>query len=96
MISSGVISVFMGMLPAMKITEPYSPSARANASAKPGQQRRPHHRQDDAPEGLPAVRAQAGGRLFDFRVQILQHRLHGADDERQPDEGQRHQTPSRV
>ena len=35
MISSGVISLTMGMLPAMKITEPYSPSARAKASAKP-------------------------------------------------------------
>ena len=35
MINSGVISLTIGMLPAMKITEPYSPSARANASAKP-------------------------------------------------------------
>nr|GFB98022.1 hypothetical protein [Tanacetum cinerariifolium] len=31
----GRISVFIGMLPAMKITEPYSPTPRANASAKP-------------------------------------------------------------
>ena len=35
MISSGVISLIIGMLPAMKMTEPYSPSARAKASAKP-------------------------------------------------------------
>ena len=35
MMMTGVICVFIGMLPAMKITEPYSPSARANASAKP-------------------------------------------------------------
>ena len=35
MISSGVISDTMGMLPAMKMIEPYSPSARAKASAKP-------------------------------------------------------------
>ena len=35
MISSGAISDTIGMLPAMKITEPYSPSARAKASAKP-------------------------------------------------------------
>ena len=34
-ISSGAISEMMGMLPAMKITEPYSPTARAKASAKP-------------------------------------------------------------
>jgi hypothetical protein len=35
MISSGVISETNGMLPAMKITEPYSPIARDNASTKP-------------------------------------------------------------
>ena len=35
MIKSGVISLIIGILPAMKITEPYSPSARAKASAKP-------------------------------------------------------------
>src|SRR5271170_6477646 len=35
MISKGVISVFIGILPAMKITDPYSPTARANESAKP-------------------------------------------------------------
>ena len=35
MIISGVISETIGMLPAMKITEPYSPTARAKASAKP-------------------------------------------------------------
>src|SRR5580698_2747032 len=35
MMSSDVISDFIGTLPAMKITEPYSPSARANASANP-------------------------------------------------------------
>ena len=35
MMISGVISDTMGMLPAMKITEPYSPIARAKAIAKP-------------------------------------------------------------
>ena len=35
MISSGVISVRIGILPAIKITDPYSPSPRAKASAKP-------------------------------------------------------------
>ncbi len=34
-IINGVISETMGILPAIKITEPYSPTARANASAKP-------------------------------------------------------------
>ena len=32
---TGVISDTMGMLPAMKITDPYSPIARAKAMAKP-------------------------------------------------------------
>src|SRR3569832_114937 len=34
--SSGAISDTMGMLPAMKITEPYSPTPRAGAGAGPG------------------------------------------------------------
>ena len=35
MMMSGVISEIIGILPAMKMTEPYSPTARARASAKP-------------------------------------------------------------
>ena len=35
MISSGAISEMPGRLPAMKMIDPYSPTARANASAKP-------------------------------------------------------------
>jgi hypothetical protein len=35
MISSGVISVRMGILPEMNTTDPYSPRARAKAMAKP-------------------------------------------------------------
>ncbi|MCW0416730.1 hypothetical protein NB689_002484 [Xanthomonas sacchari] len=34
-ISNGAISVALGRLPAMKITEPYSPTPRAKASANP-------------------------------------------------------------
>jgi hypothetical protein len=34
-IRSGGISEIMGMLPAMKITEPYSPTPRAKAMAQP-------------------------------------------------------------
>ena len=34
-ISNGVISVFIGRLPEMNITEPYSPTPRANAIVKP-------------------------------------------------------------
>src|SRR4051812_6708274 len=35
MINSGAISVRIGMFPEMNTTEPYSPTPRANASAKP-------------------------------------------------------------
>src|SRR5882762_4224311 len=35
MMSSGALSDFIGMLPAMKLTDPYSPTARAKARAKP-------------------------------------------------------------
>jgi len=34
-IKSGVISVFIGMLPEMNTTEPYSPTALAKAREKP-------------------------------------------------------------
>ena len=35
MIATGAISVFIGKLPEIKTTEPYSPTPLANASAKP-------------------------------------------------------------
>ena len=54
-----------------------------------GEQRGHHHRQDDAPEGFPAVRAEGGGGLLDFNVEFLQHRLDRADDKRQSDERER-------
>jgi hypothetical protein len=53
MISSGVISEISGRLPAMKITEPYSPSAREKASAKPVS-RPGKWRENHLDEGLPA------------------------------------------
>ena len=89
-ISSGAISDMHGMLPAMKITEPYSPTARAKASAKPvssaGQQRR----QDD-PRRMVCSAAGAERRrgFLDSRSSSSQHRLHRAHDEGQADEDQR-------
>ena len=78
------------MLPAMKITEPYSPSARANASAKPVSSAGMSTGQDHQAEGLPAAGAQRGGGFFQLAVQVFQHRLHRAHHERQADEHQRH------
>ena len=58
MISSGAISDLNGMLPAMKITEPYSPTPRAKASAKPVASAGSDGRQDHPDEGLQPVRAE--------------------------------------
>ena len=77
MMSSGAISVLIGMLPEMKTTEPYSPSARAKARAKPvssaGQSARQEH---PAERSASAARAEAGRRLLDLAVEVLEHRLH--------------------
>ena len=78
MMMSGVISDTMGMLPAMKITEPYSPTARAKAMAKPVISAGVMDGRMTLPEGLPARGAQAGGGFFEFLLGILQHGLHGA------------------
>ena len=55
----------------INITEPYSPDARAKASAKPVKQRRQNGRQNDAAQGLPARRAQAGRGLLDLHVHVF-------------------------
>jgi hypothetical protein len=89
MISSGVISETSGRLPAMKMTEPYSPTARAKGQREAGQQRREDGRKDHLDEGLPARGAERGGGLLDFGFDVLDHRLQGTHDERQGDEGQR-------
>ena len=89
MMSSGVISVFIGMLPAMKTTEPYSPSARAKASAKPVSQAGSEGGQDDAEERLAAAGAEAGRRLLHLGVEALEHGLQGAHHEGQADEDER-------
>ncbi|SOY47396.1 conserved hypothetical protein [Cupriavidus taiwanensis] len=57
---------------------------------KPGQQRRQDRRQDHAAEGLQPVGAEAGRGLFQFLLDIFEHRLHRAHHERQADKGQRH------
>ena len=77
------------MLPAMKTTEPYSPSARAKASAKPVSSAGAIAGSSTRRNVCQPARAQAGRRLLDLRVEVLEHRLHGAHDERQADEGER-------
>ena len=89
-ISSGVISVRIGMLPAMKITEPYSPTPRAKASANPVSAAGSDRRKQHAYERLQARRAETRRHLLELLVEILEHRLHRAHDERQADERERH------
>ena len=74
----------------MKITEPYSPTARANAMAAPvsmaGASDGRTTRVSVCSRVAPSVRRG----LLDVEAEVLDHRLDGADDERQADEGQRH------
>ena len=80
----------------MKTIEPYSPMARANASAKPGEDRRQQRRRDDADERAQAAGTQRGGGFLDFAFQVFEHGLQRAHHERQADEGQRDDHPERV
>ena len=82
-IRSGAISDTFGRLPAMKITEPYSPTARANASANPVSSAGTDCRQNNPRHCLPATGAETGSGLLDLGIEIDQYRLHGAHHERQ-------------
>jgi len=66
--------------------EPYSPTARANASAKPVSTVGNRVGAIDLEERAQPACAQGGGGLLDFLLQILQHRLQSADHKRQADE----------
>ena len=92
-IKNAAISVLNGMLPDTKITLPYSPNPRANASAKPVRQAGHDRRQRDAAERLPAARAEQPGRFFRFRVERFQHRLERSHHEREADEHQHQHNP---
>ena len=79
------------MLPEIRTIEPNSPTARANASAAPLQDRRHEVGEDHADEDGPAVGAERERRLLHLAVELDQHGLHRADDERQRHEQQRQQ-----
>ena len=74
MISSGAISDTIGMLPAMKMTEPYSPSARANARAPPVSSAG-NTRQDNAPERLARVAPSVAAASSSSCSSFFEHRL---------------------
>ena len=77
------------MLPEMKTTEPYSPIARAERQREAGEYRGQHGREDHPPPGLPARGAQTLRGVLDLGVDVVEHGLHRADDEGEPDERQR-------
>ncbi len=87
--SSGVISVFIGRLPAMKMTEPYSPTRAREGQREAGEQRRQHGRQDDAAEHVEATGAEGLGGILQVALHLQQRRLHGAHHERHADQRQR-------
>ena len=74
-----------GRPPAKSRTEPYSPSARANAG-RPGGEAGQQVGEDDAAEDREAAGAQRGSGLLHLPVHLDQQRLHGADDEGKGDE----------
>ena len=92
-------SVLNGMLPAISTTEPNSPTARANASAGAAR-RSPGTRFGQDDRGGTIVAAAGAERrrgLLHLAVELDQHRLHRAHDERQRHEQQREQDrPARV
>ena len=87
--SSEAISVFIGMLPEMKITEPYSPSAARKGGDESGDQRGLQSRENHAAERGKTAGAEQRGGFFHRRIQIFDSRLHGSDDKRQANEGER-------
>ena len=82
-------SVSKGMLPEIRISEPYSPSARAKASSDAGEDAGQQVGEDDSPEDGEAAGAERGRRLLHLLVHLHQQRLHRADDEGQGDEAER-------
>ncbi len=84
-------SVFIGMFPEISTTEPNSPTARAKRETAAGQDRRQQRRQDDPPQDRALVRAEGGRGFLHVPIELEQHRLDGADHERQRDEEERDQ-----
>ena len=82
-------SVENGLLPLSSTSEPYSAIARANDSAAPAAIAGTRLGRMIRRKIVSRVRAQGGGCLLDVVLELLEHRLHRADDERQRHERQR-------
>ena len=78
-----------GMFPEIRTTEPNSPTARANASATPERIAGSRFGSTMRRKVANVRGAERGGRLLHLAVELEQHRLHRAHDERQRHEEQR-------
>ena len=80
-----------GMFPEISTTAPNSPTASREGERDAGEDGREEVREDDSREDRQATGAeQRRGGLLHLAVE-LDHRLHGANDERKRHEQQRHE-----
>ena len=79
----------------MKMTEPYSPTARAKASAKPVSTAGSSAGRIDAEKVCRRVAPRVAAASSTSLLDVLHHRLHRAHDERQADEDQRDEDAER-
>ena len=90
-------SVLNGRLPVISTSEPNSPTARANASADAGEDRRAEAGRMTRRKVVKLRGPERRGRLLHLPVELDQDRLHRPDDERQRHEQQRqHDGEARV
>jgi hypothetical protein len=70
----------------MKITEPYSPTARAKASAKPVNSAGSRIGRITWRKVCQRCAPKLVGSFLKFRIKVFKNRLHGTYDKRQADE----------
>ena len=88
-IATEATCVLSGMLPLISTTEPNSPTALAKARLQPLAIAGHERRQDHAPERHEGRGPERRGRLLGLAVELAQHGLHAAHDERQRHERER-------
>ena len=89
MTRSGAISVFIGMFPEMKTTEPYSPEAPGEGERRAGQERGEDLGEEDAPERLEPAGAEARRGVLDLGVEAREDRLERPHREGEAEEDER-------
>ena len=95
MISREVIWVLNGMFAEMKTTDPYSPKARASASAEPVTRAGSTVGMITRLKVCQRVAPKAACRFFNFQVEVFEYRLNVAYDEWESNKGQCQQNSGR-